>query len=466
MKKIKFSLIFLLGIILFLIPIPLPINGLEEPTIFLAQFSKFIKIYLNEQFIYFTILIQIIIIISALIGIYRKIKNYYFDKEIYNELTSTKVSAIIIKILGASFFLLIACKNLGINVYFQQQGIIFYQINEVIKIITDPKIGQTCYDLVNNLIITFFLGNLLLPLLTDFGSVEFIGSLCSRFMKKIFKVPGYSAIDAISSFLGDGTIGILVTDHQYQKGYYTQKEAGIIASCFSIVGIAFAVLVAQELGLSDNFLIFYTTIFLTTIVIGYVIARMNIFNFSDKKMKDIELTNKNLNVKEAFLLGVDVCDKTDFKKVINKTFKNILITYITFVPTIMIVGIIGLFIAQKTMLFQLISLPLVPFIEFLGFGQDAIKIAPTMLIGFIDMYLPALLVIDDATISSASKFFVGVLSFSQLIFMSETGIMLLKTKIGFKFLDLIKLFLIRTLIAIPVILIVTYMLVYFNVVSF
>ncbi|MDZ7834367.1 MAG: hypothetical protein U5K84_02600 [Alkalibacterium sp.] len=60
------------------------------------------------------------------------------------------------------------------------------------------------------------------------------------------------------------------------------------------------------------------------------------------------------------------------------------------------------------------------------------QMAPASLAGFADMYLPALF-ISGAT-SEAARFFIGVLAFTQLVFMSETGMILVETKIGLEFL--------------------------------
>ena len=72
-------------------------------------------------------------------------------------------------------------------------------------------------------------------------------------MYKLFKVPGRSAVDAISSWLGDGTLGIMITNTQYKQGFYTAKEAAIISVCFSLVSLPFSTIIADQLGLMNLF---------------------------------------------------------------------------------------------------------------------------------------------------------------------------------------------------------------------
>ena len=64
------------------------------------------------------------------------------------------------------------------------------------------------------------------------------------------------------------------------------------------------------------------------------------------------------------------------------------------------------------------------------------------------MYLPTVFITQSA--SQAARFFIGVLSFTQLIFLAETGMVLVDTKIGFNFLDVIWVFIYRTLLSIPI----------------
>ena len=99
----------------------------------------------------------------------------------------------------------------------------------------------------------FFFAGLLLPLLTDFGLMEFFGSMMVKVMRPVFKIPGRSSIDALASWVGDGTIGVLLTAKQYEDKNYTAREATIIATTFSVVSITFCFVVLETIGLSDYF---------------------------------------------------------------------------------------------------------------------------------------------------------------------------------------------------------------------
>ena len=91
----------------------------------------------------------------------------------------------------------------------------------------------------------FLFAGLFLPLLLNFGLLEFVGTLLSKVMRPVFNLPGRSAIDCIASWLGDGTIGVLLTSKQYEDGFYTKREEAVIGTTFSLVSITFSLVVIK-----------------------------------------------------------------------------------------------------------------------------------------------------------------------------------------------------------------------------
>ena len=86
-------------------------------------------------------------------------------------------------------------------------------------------------------------------MLLNFGLLEFAGTLLSKIMRPVFNLPGRSAIDCLASWLGDGTIGVLLTSKQYEEGFYTKREAAVIGTTFSLVSITFSLVVINTVGL-------------------------------------------------------------------------------------------------------------------------------------------------------------------------------------------------------------------------
>ena len=425
MAIIKFLFYSILGIIAFLAPVT--IGG--ESSILMGHIKSIVIDGYSESIKYLIVFVSLITITGTVIG---KIKKQ-FKNPVLQELFICGPINGAVRIGGSIFFLMV-----------------HFSVGP--KAVLDPNTGgMMAGDLLPSLMVTFCVGVILMPLLTSFGLVEFVGVLIAPFMRKVFKVPGYAAVDAIASFLGDGTIGIVVTDQQYQKGYYTQREAVIIATSFSIVGISFAAVVADFLKFSSIFIIFYSTIAISTVVAGVIIARLPLKKFKDEyyvqgKVEEKDIISFSLALRKA----AAVAEKAKELEIMIDSVKKVAVLYITFIPVIMFMGTTGLIVAEYTNIFSIISMPLIPFLQLLGFSKEvAESMAPSMIVGFSDMYLPSLLI--ESVKSDMARFVIGTLSFAQLIFLSETGMILVASKIGFTFWDALKFFVLRTIITFPVI---------------
>ena len=120
----------------------------------------------------------------------------------------------------------------------------------------------------------FLFAGLLLPLLLNFGLLELFGSLLTKIMRPIFNLPGRSAIDCMASWLGDGSVGILLTAKQYESGFYTQREAAIIGTTFSAVSITFALVVISQVQLEHLFVPFYLTVCFAGIMAAIIVPKL------------------------------------------------------------------------------------------------------------------------------------------------------------------------------------------------
>lgn len=134
--------------------------------------------------------------------------------------------------------------------------------------------GLILYDLILTLFSMFLFAGFLLPFLTDFGLLEYVGALCTPIMRPVFQLPGRSSIDCIASWVGDGTIGVALTNKQYEDGYYTSKEAAVIATTFSAVSITFCLVVLSQVNLPHLFGPYYLTICIAGIVAAIIVPRI------------------------------------------------------------------------------------------------------------------------------------------------------------------------------------------------
>ena len=67
-------------------------------------------------------------------------------------------------------------------------------------------------------------GAIALSLLVGYGLLEFVGVYMEPIMRPIFKTPGKSAVDAVASFVGSYSLGLLITNRVYKQGCTTNES--------------------------------------------------------------------------------------------------------------------------------------------------------------------------------------------------------------------------------------------------
>lgn len=129
---------------------------------------------------------------------------------------------------------------------------------------------------------------------------------------------------------------------------------------------------------------------------------------------------------------------------------------ISLITLVLAWGTISLALAEFTPIFTWISYLVILLLKLLQV-PNAVQAAPAVLVGFTDMFIPSVMLSGDG-FAEITKFIIGALSISQLVYMIETGAVILKSDIPLKLKDLIIIFLIRTVISLLVITPIAHML--------
>src|SRR5699024_12245163 len=87
---------------------------------------------------------------------------------------------------------------------------------------------------------------------------------------------------------------------------------------------------------------------------------------------------------------------------------------------------------------------------------EATEAAQSVVVCFADMFLPAMLCSGIETVMT--RFIIACLSVTQLIYLSEVGALLLGSKLPINMKDLVIIFLLRTLITLPIIALIAHLL--------
>lgn len=311
--------------------------------------------------------------------------------------------------------------------------------------------------LMPSLLVIFFLATTMLPFLLDFGGVEFFGVYLQKTFKTLFRLPGRASVLSLTSFIGSGTNGIIAAELDYKKGMYTGREVSIICLGFGTISLPAVFVYTTAIGGLEvaHFLYFTLTLFIVGIVSTMVIARIPpLSSKSDEFFEGRKdpLLDKETEGKSRFEIARDLAySKAERAPSLGKILKDGTLTtfelYMTVFPLIVLIGTLALIATEYTPLFNWIATPIAPLLEAIGL-PEAQAAAPGFLTGFADLLLPFLAA--ENLDSQLTKFVMCITGTITIICMSETGAILLKSTIPVNFLDLLIVFLLKTIVSIPI----------------
>ncbi|GAK01823.1 predicted arginine uptake transporter [Geomicrobium sp. JCM 19037] len=423
----------LIGIFIFMLPISYTADGQSQLTIPIAFISETAEMAFAPILAEMTMVLATLSVLGSLVYLY--VKPTWMNNSVFASIFNVSTFWLIVRIIGLT---------LGLFIFFQVGP----------EWIWGEDTGGLILDLVSFLIVVFLFAGIFLPLLLNFGLLEFVGTLMNIIMRPLFRLPGRSSIDTLASWFGDATIGVMMSNQQYIDGHYTKREAAVLGTTFNIVSITFTIVILGYLDLEHLFIPYYATIVIAGLVAALIMPRIPpLSRFSDDyyeyatPKRNEEASNEPL-LKIAWRGAMTRAAHARIRDTGKQGMQNVLDLWFGVIPIVLAIGTVTIIIAEQTPVFTWLGMPFIPFLELMQVPEAAAA-SETMLIGFADMLLPAL--IGSGIESEMTRFIIGCLSVTQLIFMSEVGGLLLASKIPVNFWHLVAIFLLRTIITLPVI---------------
>ncbi|QJF23987.1 YjiH family protein [Mammaliicoccus vitulinus] len=419
-KMWRFYVFSLLGIALFFVPMQIG----ENSTILVDHIHLAIRALFGHFMAYYAL---IIILIGAILPLVRM----DFKKSI------TDFILVLFKVMGA----VIGC---------------MYVFKVGPQLLFNPDYGPFLFDkLMLPLSVLIPVGAIALSFLVGYGLLEFIGVLMQPVMRPVFKTPGKSAVDAVASFVGSYSLGLLITNRVYKDGMYNKKEAVIIATGFSTVSATFMVIVAGTLDLMDMWNLFFWSTLVITFIVTAISAHLPPISSESEAYYHNQEGQKEMKVQGNYLKAAYREAKrqshqslTLFKNIMTNLKDGIEMT-MAILPSILSIGFLGLLLANFTPIIDWLSYIFYPFIYLFPI-DDKPLLAKASTISIIEMFLPSLLVVKA---SIEVKFVTAITSISAIIFFSALVPCILATEIKIPIWKLVLIWFIRValtlLIAIP-----------------
>jgi nucleoside recognition membrane protein YjiH len=396
MNIVKFFVFSAIGIFVFFVPITM--NG--KSSIMLDHIVSYIQSAAPEVLPYYALLV---ILLGAV---------YPFFKKTWNKDKVTLVFSIL-KVFGfvaGAMFVF----NVGPKWFF------------------DPDMAPFLFNkLVISVGLLVPIGSVFLALLVGYGLLEFVGIFMQPVMRPVWKTPGRSAIDAVASFVGSYSIGLLITNRVFKEGKYSIKEAAIIATGFSTVSATFMIVVAKTLDLMNIWNTYFWVTFVVTFIVTAVTVRIwPLSKMSDAYYQDVEgdkeVLIKKDRVKTAWKEAMITANESaSLGKNIWDNLKDGFVMTMGILPSIMSVGLLGLILVEFTPVFDWLGYIFYPFAKLVQL-PDAMLASKASAVGIAEMFLPALLVTKAALVT---KFVIAVVSVSSIIFFSAVVPCILSTEI-------------------------------------
>jgi nucleoside recognition membrane protein YjiH len=320
--------------------------------------------------------------------------------------------------------------------------------------------GPMLFPLIGSAVLfALFVSYFLMPFLTDFGLLEFVGTMIRRPFEYLFTLPGRAAIDATSSLVSAASVGLILTINQYEDGLYSSREAASVATNFSIVSLPFTLIVAETAGLQHIYFSWYLTVLAATLVCAAIMVRIpplvripdQYFGAAGKRVheeKGANVSNFRWGLKQAVARAADADSPLG---IIKHAWRGSMITIFNVLGPGVAIAVLAAILAFHTPVLGYFAWPIQLLLEAMSLPEAA-KVAPGFLIGFFDQFTPA--VIATNVESEKMRFILAGFSVSQLIYMADVGVIILRSSIPLRFRDLVVIFCLRTIILFPIFLIV------------
>lgn len=432
---------YLKGVLLFLLPsiltlafFALPLPGATTTTTPFAIVVNFIRSGISD---YLPLAALVIIIVSAFVTFVGKIIPETLSRyDILQRLFSASWLWTIIRFLGALICVMA-----------------FFKFGP--PAIHAPSVGGVLLnELAPTLITIFLIAGFLIPLLTDFGLMEFVGTLIRPVFKTLFKAPGRGAIDSVASWMGSSTVGTVITINQYRAGHYTGREAAIIATNFSVCSIGFAYAMVATIDLTHLFGSIYGGVVICGMICAVFTCRLPPISLIANTYVDGSSplnhrgTESGAGLREAWDLAINkALSAPGPARLLKRGIETVGTIYFGLLPSVFAFGGIALLIADTTPVFEILSSPLIPVLEFLQL-PDVKRAAPAFIVGFADQFLT---VIVGANVpAEQTRFVIAIAAIIQVIYFSELGVLLLQSPIPVNLFHIAGIFILRTLLIIPV----------------
>ncbi len=318
-------------------------------------------------------------------------------------------------------------------------------------------------DATGNILCAIFLTSFFIPFLTEYGLVDFVGVFFQPIMRKIFKTPGSSAVIGVSAFLGNYSMGHVLSRKMYEENRFTEKESVIVATGFSTCSIGLMINLVNYLNLMPYWNYYVVSILLVTFGTTAFVARM--FPITRKKeeyrvpeqAQPEEQIEKGQLWKEAVLQGIGRAESAPtFFKALGDILKRVLPIICEITGTSMFIIILAIVLSAYTEIFAWMGYLFFPLLRLTGLGTaEAVQTGTALSACILEPVLSGV-ICNTEGLSMTAKWITAIVPYSSIIFFAGFIPSLYKSRVNVSLWEMLVIWIERMLIGIVLAAVVAY----------
>ncbi len=318
-----------------------------------------------------------------------------------------------------------------------------------------------CQFIMNNILVTICISipaaSLFLPLLVDYGLVDFVGVLVRPIMRPVFRLPGRAAVIMVSAFLGNFSVGHIAVNDQYKTGRMTEREAVVIGTSFSTVSVGFLLVLANNTGLNERgyWNLYFWTAFLITLLVSLIGVRIYpLRQIADTFYPGVS-PNPELSIRKHLfqVAGEEALKTAEHQESLGRRIVYMMKETIGVPGTVAsgtaFFATAGVLLYTYTPLIRWTGCIFYPFMRLSIPASEAVTACTGAAVSLIEVTLPALLVTVGEW-SLRTRYMMAVIPVTSIIFLASFVPCLMATDIPVSFKDMILIWLERMLLSVVI----------------
>jgi nucleoside recognition membrane protein YjiH len=283
--------------------------------------------------------------------------------------------------------------------------------------------------------------------------MEYIGTFARPVMKPLFKLPGRAAVDCIASWVGSSSVAVVITTKVHDQGYYSDREASIIATTFSVISIAYIYVMADFVKLPHMYFQILMSVYAVTFLLALIMPRIwplssipdTYSGRAGKQRIGDDIPAGTTLGQWALKLAVERAAQQTAVATVANIGKTLVSLVVSTMPLVISWGTIVLIVANNTPVFKVIATPFTWMLNLMGIPEAA-EVGTAFILSYADQFLAA--VVGAGVATDAARFMCAGISATGLVYMTEVGVLILNSSIPLNFAKLTVIYIIRAILTV------------------